>query len=320
LEEQCRLALTGIKEEHPWSHPLVDLSYNFEKLFPALSIIFSRAAIVDRPESYLDNELLLEVIRDGRMELDLDPWTDPIEDYLDWAYEKMDTDFELGEKEKEIEQLKQKVSEAHRRAAEKDRERREKELELDNLIKRTEKEKESRPDPILGSDQEPLKEVAAQRDTVLHLKQRIERLKMEISAQQNEQKELRKQLLNRREKARSQSLVSETESPRIEHSPEFEKSPKNIPIPEYTEAFRTSCETMPPAIVSKALRAVAGFAAQDEEIRRQSRRLERVPDVYRVRIGLQHRLLIRWEKGPKLEVLDLIKRQGLGTWIKRHTG
>ncbi|MDY7038426.1 MAG: hypothetical protein SV375_19995, partial [Thermodesulfobacteriota bacterium] len=65
----------------------------------------------------------------------------------------------------------------------------------------------------------------------------------------------------------------------IEHSPDFGKNLEKIPIPEYSNAFRDSYESMPPVIVAEALRAVAGFASQDQEIRRKSRRLERIPDV-----------------------------------------
>ena len=320
LEERCRQALKNDKEELVWSSPLVDLSYNFENLFPALSIIFSRAAIVDMPESFFDNEMLLEVIRNGRTDLDLDPWADPIEDYLDWATEKIDTDFELEEKQKVIEELKQKVSEIHRREAGKERELREKELQLSDLIKKTEKEGESRPVPVGRSDDTHLEGVVDQSDTVLQLRQRIDRLKMEVRTQQHERRKLRNQLQDTQKKAHAKRIVTPSESSVIEHSPDFEKTPKKIPIPEYTDVFRGSCESMPPVIVAKALRAAAGFAAQDQDIRRQSRRLERIPDVYRIRIGSQHRLLIRWESGPRLEILDLINRQSLETWIKRRLG
>jgi hypothetical protein len=68
--------------------PLLDLGYNFENLFPALSIVFSRAAIIGRPDHFLDNEFLLEVIRNARTELELDSWSDPIEDFFDWAHKK----------------------------------------------------------------------------------------------------------------------------------------------------------------------------------------------------------------------------------------
>ena len=80
----------------------------------------------------------------------------------------------------------------------------------------------------------------------------------------------------------------------IERSPDFEKTLKKIPILEYTNAFRDSYESMPPVIVVKALHVVAGFASQDLETRCKSKRFQRTPDVYRIRIGSQHRLLIRW--------------------------
>jgi hypothetical protein len=323
LEERCRLALTRNNDEPPWSNSLVDLSYNLENLFPALSVIFSRAAIVERPESFFDSEMLLDVIRRGRTELDLDPWADPIEDYLDWAMERLDTDIEVGEKEKEIEELKRQVSNAHRRSAEKDRELREKQLALNELLRKAEKEEKAEGTSFEEADHLPSERAVGPPDTVLHLKERIERLKMEVTAQQHERRKLREQLQEKQKEAREEKappMPESLSSSVTEDSPEFEKAPKKIPIPEYSDAFRASCQSVPPAFVAKALRIVAGFAAQEQEIRRQSRGLERMPGVYRIRIGTQYRLLIRWVKGSKLEVLDLIIRQNLETWIKRHTG
>ena len=83
-------------------------------------------------------------------------------------------------------------------------------------------------------------------------------------------------------------------------------------------AFRESCAAMPTAVVAKALRAAAGFAAHEESVWRQTRSIKRIPRVFRIRVDANHRLLIRWEKGTSLEVLDLIRRSKLETWIKQN--
>ena len=75
---------------------------------------------------------------------------------------------------------------------------------------------------------------------------------------------------------------------------------------------------MPSPVVAKALRSLASFATHDETIWRQTRRLERLCDIYRIRIDLTHRLLIAWKEDVELKVLDLILRRDLEHWIKQY--
>ena len=75
---------------------------------------------------------------------------------------------------------------------------------------------------------------------------------------------------------------------------------------------------MPSPVVAKALRSLANFAAHDETIWRQTRGIERLADVYRIRIDLSHRLLIQWKENCELKALDLILRRDLENWIKQY--
>jgi hypothetical protein len=80
LEARSRQALKEEEDEDlfKWDYALLALSYNFENIFPALSIVFARAAVIGRQEAFFDNEMLMEVVRNGRGELDHDPWEDPL--------------------------------------------------------------------------------------------------------------------------------------------------------------------------------------------------------------------------------------------------
>jgi len=69
--------------------------------------------------------------------------------------------------------------------------------------------------------------------------------------------------------------------------------------------------------VAKSLKAVSGFAVHDRLIWRQTKSLEGLTGFFSIRIGIHHRLLIRWERETRLEVLDLIQREKLNTWIKQ---
>ncbi len=323
LEKRCHEALTGDEEAWKWGNPLVDLSYDFEKNFPALSIIFSRAAIVDKPNNFFDNDMLLEVIHNGRLDLDIDPWDDPIEEFMDWADEKNDTEHQIKEKEKEINELRRKLSESDHRMSDKDRELREKMIELETIVSQINREKKEKiisPVAVANSGQTSSVQSMEQRNAVNRLKQHISNLKMEISAQQDERRRLRDQLRDMRKKTEIQKPLLVTDDPDAGQKPEFERTPKKIPVPEYSDEFKASCNNMPPAIVSKALHAIAEFASQSPSIHHQVKSIEGLTDVYRVRIGLHHRLMIKWEKGPRLKALDLINRESLDTWIKRYAG
>jgi hypothetical protein len=70
--------------------------------------------------------------------------------------------------------------------------------------------------------------------------------------------------------------------------------------------------------VAKSLRAATGFAAHDKQIWRQTKGIETIPHIYRIRVGIHHRLMIQWNKEKGLKVLDLIPSAQLKTWIPRH--
>ncbi|MCP4686409.1 MAG: hypothetical protein GY859_00060, partial [Desulfobacterales bacterium] len=95
VEARCKEALTPETGEETFElDPLLVLGYDCENLFPALSVVFSRAAIVGNPDREFDNEFLLEVIRGARADLDLEPWSDPVEEYVQWSRERNEEDSE----------------------------------------------------------------------------------------------------------------------------------------------------------------------------------------------------------------------------------
>ncbi len=320
MEKHCQKCLTS--QDELWNNNPVDLAYCFEKLFPALTIIFARTAVMDHNASFIDIKYLMEMLRNARTDLDLDPSDDPMENYLEWSLEKFGQDIELEAKDREIHELKQKISEGRRSALKQDGDLREKERELKALNKKLEMEGKLKEAVNIEQTQSHVQ--TGEQADVTHMKRRIERMKMEIREQQNERRRLR-QLLEAKQaekdktgheagQGRENLLDAEHEEP--VHDTEF--TPKNVVIPVYADQFRKSCEQISGGIVAKALRAIAGFASHDQDTLRLSKRLERLSSVYRVRIGLYHRLMIRYEK-ENLEVLDLIHRQDLEKWIKQYS-
>ena len=59
-------------------------------------------------------------------------------------------------------------------------------------------------------------------------------------------------------------------------------------------------------------------AAHENVIWRQTKPIKRLPEHYRIRISLDYRMIVRWRPGKSLHILDVIPRQDLESWIKRH--
>lgn len=102
----------------------------------------------------------------------------------------------------------------------------------------------------------------------------------------------------------------------IENSIVFEDAPKKILFPEFTSNYQNNCKTIAASIVVKSLKMAAGFAAHDRSVWRQTKALSGLQSIYSIREGINHRLMILWEKDIRLEVLDLIPREQLEKWIK----
>ncbi len=325
LEARCRDAL--IHTYDAWNDPLNTLCRSFENMFPSLSLVFARASIVSNPDSIFEdamfeNESLQDLIYKARIELDLDPWGDPVDDYLDWVSTKNELDIEDDVKSREIEELKGNVEKAKHLADQRLSELRTKELELDSFSKKLDREK-----TIILNKPQVNKGVAEtsgeDRKTIAKLRQRIEDLKLDISSGQKDRRQLRKKIKEEQVRTLTQQRGKEAKkknSAESEKAIEYENVPKRILIPEFTGTFQRSCKSMSGSIVAKALKAASGFATHDRLIWRQTKGLEGLSGFFSIRIGIHHRLLIRWERNVCLEVLDLIQREQLKTWIKQNRG
>ena len=319
IEARCRHSLAIDDDAERWNDALVELAHIMGKVHPGMSIVFARAAMMDSPERHFDNEILLDVIRSARVELDLDPYSDPAESYLDWAYEKEDAEDEQKQKDAEIETLRRKVIEAEQRTVHTARELSQKERELTALVgagahatppRRPEPRQPNRPD---GDKEET-------HETITRLRSRIANLKAEVGQQQERRRRLRQKLREEREKPRRQLPQATEELIQAVASPPSE--PRGLPeqplVPDFSSAFRRACQEFPAPVVARALRAAIGFTLNDPSVWNHSQSIEKTPGLYRVRIG-RHRLLLRWKPGSRLEVLDLIRREDFETWLRHRS-
>ncbi len=324
---------------------LYRLVFDFTKIWPALSIVFSRAVLIGEPDRAFDNEMLIEELRKVRADIGLDPYGDDLEDFYDWYLERAQ-DIEDDEmKSERIRQLEKQIEKEKREAGFKEKILKKKQMQLEELTeelnkKLAEKKNESAAKTARTANtgkQERAKATApapasgangsrsdADQDLVRRLKDRVVSLKEEIRNQQDMRRQLRLELESEQKIAKKR--IEETRTEDAEESAalcpvaDLDEDLKTVLVPEYAQAFRRSLESLPPAIGAKALKAVAGFAARDKSVLDKTRPLKVLPGYYRIRIGIDYRLMLKWLPDKQLEALDLIPRSRLETWIRGMAG
>lgn len=335
LESLCRNAFVresdaGEKHSRPHEHWLLELSYAFADIMPALSLVFGRAAIVSEPDRHLDNEMLIEGIHKTRIALDLEPWGDPIEDYWDWVVGEADEhDVEQGKDDK-IRQLQKELAEARSKSATALGNLREKEQELARLEKKLDGSKKA--PPQVSAEQNAVKDFSSTKavdktdgereQEVVALRKKIEGLKQEIGSQQESRRQLRRELQEANEKmsrqGRAQTKTLEPDND--EEQSALPALPEKMRLPVFTEAFYGSCQELPADLVKKAMQSAVGLAFRDDAVMKQTVSIERLPGHYRIKIGSHHRLIVRRTQAGSLEIMDVIQRKEFETWIRQHAG
>lgn len=308
-------------DDHLLDPPLIDLSYKFEKTFPALSIVFARAFITANPDRITDNDALLDTIRKARTEIGIEAWDDPIEDYVEWSFGKDLDEFQEKNKSEKLNQLIRDVEATRKEAREKEKELRQKESALEALSARLEKKKNQSSQPEPSRMDPHTSPTPPQAETIVHLTQKIEKLKGEIGSQQQIRRDLRTKLRNERAKSLKQEPISQAPPDQRDAGPlpTTPKSFKTVLVPEYSAAFCRACKTVPPPIAAKAIKAIAAFAAADEAIWRVTRPIKRITECYRIRVGRSYRIMLRWKPDKTIQALDLIPRAQLEVWIRKNS-
>ena len=319
LEATCRKALCRKQGEEPdVDAPLIRLAHDFAPRHPALAIVFARVSIASSPERYLDNEALLDVIADARVDLDLEPAGDPAEALFDLIEERGHRDAQVRAENKEIKRLRDKLDETQFALDDKKRTLNETENTLGLVGAKLERVREAQaaqPDHAAT-----VADVDAEHEAKLRgLREQVAGLKAEIGEQQAERRQLRKLLNNERKLLGSSTQTEAPAEQTGDADARMGVEPTGRPLlPDYADGFRKRLASLPPALASKAILASGRFAAHDPDIWRQTKPLERLPEHYRIRLGRDHRMLVHWQPGRALRILDVIPRQDLESWIRRH--
>lgn len=320
LEHYCASAFVNPDDYGPGNYSFLDLAHTLRQLFPALSILFARAAVQQAPERILDNELLVENVHQARINLGLDPWGDPIEDFFEASDGYLDQIADDRKRAAEEQVLRDELARTREQAMHTARSLAEKEAALDAITHKLETATQAQAVDVTPSAAPAAESIDETKARMTHLRRQVENLKVEISNQQSARKKLRDQLEQERQRTRKAAATpgpSDTESEGEAPSLPPEKD-RCILLPDYSSSFRDACGRLPASVVAKALKAVAGLAAYDTAAWQQARALKQLANTYRIRIGIHYRLLLRWLPGQSLTACDLIHRKELEPWIKRQ--
>jgi hypothetical protein len=319
LERDCRNAVCEVSEEEAeFDEPLTRLTYDFAPRYPALAIAFARAAIASHPDRLFENEMLLDIISDSRVDLDLAPDGDPAEVLFDWIEDRGRRKKKAAAENEEMVRLADQLNATLSVLDEKKRALRETEEALGTVSAELKKARDAAAADPHETDVSATFD-AEKEATLRRLSGQVEDLKTQIGAQQAERRQLRKQLGEERKKlaALSESVALAT-GPGVAEEAAVVKPAGRPILPQYSDAFRKRLASLAPPLAAKAILAAGRFASHEAAIWRHTKPLERLPEHYRIRLGLDYRLIVHWQPGKVLEIVDLIPRQDLESWIRRQ--
>ncbi|MBT3293758.1 MAG: hypothetical protein HN919_01730 [Verrucomicrobia bacterium] len=325
IEARCKEAFCCLPDEKTGfrNHEFCNLTHLFRLNFPALSILFGRAAVLECPDRVLDNELVVERVHQARIDLGLSPWDDPIDTWFN-DQEREEIGRARDKKQaRETEALREQLAESREKIKQAEKGLSAKETMLADLKRELESTTVLQETPKTVPEKPQQEPQEAAQETMVRLRRQVDNLKAEIGNQQEKRQRLRHELERERQRAQrasaAQASADNKEQANDGTAPEMPgENARHIVVPDYHNSFRDACQSLPGSVAASAMKAIAAFAVYDPTIWRNARSIRQLTSIYRVRIGLHYRLLLRWIPGQDLTALDLIPRQDLESWIKRH--
>jgi hypothetical protein len=330
IEHSPALDLLEDQAKRGVDDPAVDLACDLlDSPWPCLGILVARGvAPLAEP---LDRETLLEEIGLARDRLDLpslDP-TEGLEDLWGWGEEsEIDDDAPLVPERPQAEPSPPRDDGLERKLAEKEAELTRLRQELSDLHRKLDERPVGAGEPQ-GGPAAPAEPPPAGDPRVARLKERVSTLRSELSQRHAERNQLRRQL--ERTRRRVDALEAErasVERPAAEgdadgDDQDAEPDDANVAlafrIPVFSRRFRSSAEALPDPVRRRAVVLASRIAAGDEAALRGTRRLRLDRQLYRQRVGREHRLIFRMH-AQELEAVDLVPRKDLERTIRELAG
>ena len=320
LERDCRAAVCEVSDEEiELDEPLTRLAYDFAPRHPALAIAFARAAIASHPDRLFDNDMLLDVIRDARVDLDLaagwrsgggavrlDRGARPAQEEGtgrergDRAACRSAGCHPCGPGREETGAAGDRGSaRGGRRGAGEGPRRRSGRSARDRCVSDLRCREGGNAAALARPGRGPEGRDRCAAGGTPAAAQAARRRAQEARGP-------------RRSRVRRRRVPVPPRRPRS-WNPRAGRYCRSIRMPS-ASVWRS----LAPPLAAKAILAAGRFAAHDEAIWRHTKPLERLPEHYRIRLGLDYRLIVHWQPGKVLEIVDVIPRQDLESWIRRQ--
>ena len=161
----------------------------------------------------------------------------------------------------------------------------------------------------------------ADETTLRELRRKVEEMKALLQERHEERTALRRELHTAQEtleKTRTTAAASEAAPEDAEEAhflPAERLGTQPLRVPHYPRNFHAALHILPPATARHALTDIARLATGEAEAFTGVVRLKALPDVFRLRIGSNYRLLFRLH-AESLEIVDLINRRDLEKRIR----
>jgi hypothetical protein len=294
--------------------------------WPCLGILVARG--VAPLAGPWDRETLREEIGLARDRLDL-PALDPTEDMEDlwgWSEESESHLFDdppLGpERARAAEKAPPRDEELERVLADKEAELARLRRELSDLHRKLDERQASEPPPAAHpAEATP----PAEDPRVAALKERVSTLRSDLSQRHAERNQLRRQLerTSQRVDALEAERASVARPPAEEDADDDDRDAESddatvalsFRVPVFSKRFRSSTNAVPEPVRRRAVILASRIAAGDEAAFRGTRRLRLDRDLYRQRVGREHRLIFQMH-AQELEAVDLVPRKDLERTIR----
>jgi len=314
------MALKGLKQTDDSEQygVVVDLAFSLlESSYPALGVLITRGVLP--VSNLLDAETLLENMLTTRDRLSLAP-VDPFEDILDIRFSQDARDRhdpgknpevlrKLEQKDHQLVKLRQEVGELHAEIKRKE-----------SAIKR---EKNADPSDLSSK---PVSSSPNESTIIQDLRHRSQVLKSELKDRHQERNQLRRELESTlqdledmrrqsREKAEENAQEPRKAVPIDDFADTSFDANQPARIPIFDKRFSEGITSIPQPTVRKAMVLVGRLAAGQEGAFKGVKRLKSEREIYRQKVGADHRLLFRMT-GTEIEVIALINRRDLDRQIQ----
>ena len=308
-------ALEGLKD--PDSETTVELAYALlEGPCPALGILVARGLV--STASLFEADMLFQSLLEARDKLSLSP-DDPLQPLVDRRYRESVDEFRDSKA----------LQDAHARLEAKGREVSQMRTELAELRRELERiERKNAKQAVTPGLIPSAVAVAVDEAAFDDLRRRAAVLKEELKDRHSERNQLRRDL-----RAALENLEALQQKNPAQADPAKEVSEDNeegwlgaeedwgiqpVRIPEFPKKFSESVQSIPQTVVRRALILIGRLASGDEGAFSGVKRLKSIREIYRQRVGADHRLLFRLHPAG-VEVVALINRRDLDRKIKSLT-